>query len=233
MKILAIEGSGSVAGVALLEDEHIVAEFYTDYRKTHSQTLMPLIDSMLSITETEKTSIDVIAVSRGPGSFTGLRIVAATAKGLAMGLDIPIVEVSTLEAFAYGHTESTEVICPMLDARRGQVFAAAYEFMEGQLINVFGEKLLSAVDLAQSLKALKRKVIFLGDGADVNKSDIENVLGENAVFASATTKRQRASYVAVLGALRYKAGKSISAFDFLPNYLKETEYDKSKAIRKI
>lgn len=233
MKILAIEGSGSVAGAALYEDDHIIAEFYTDYKKTHSQTLMPLIDNMLNITETKKETIDAIAVSKGPGSFTGLRIVAATAKGLAMGLNIPIVEVSTLEAFAYGHTENTEIICPMLDARRGQVFGAAYEFMDGKLINVFGEKLIPAAQLAESLKALKRKVIFLGDGADVNRDDIENVLGENAIFASITTKRQRASFVAALGAMSFKAGKSVDPFVFLPNYLKETEYDQSKAVRKI
>ena len=233
MKILALEGSASVASVALLEDGKIIADFYTDNKMTHSQTLMPLVESVLNITGTDKHSLDAIALSAGPGSFTGLRIVGATAKGLAMGLNIPIVSVSTLEAMAYGHTESKDIICPMLDARRASVFAAAYEFMEDKLIGVFGEKLIPVENLLSSLKTLKRKVIFVCDGADVNHDIISEILGENAVFASPTTKRQRASYVASVAYVKYKAGKVTDPFDFLPNYLKETEYDKSKAVRQI
>lgn len=128
MNILAIEASGLVASAAVVEDDLLKTEFTVNNRLTHSETLLPMIKSMLDIAGLDKHTIDAIAVSAGPGSFTGLRIGAATAKGLALALNIPVISVSSLQAMAYGLCGvSDAVICPIMDARREQVYSAAYQ----------------------------------------------------------------------------------------------------------
>ena len=127
MKILAVEASGLVASAAVLEDDLLKTEFTVNNRLTHSETLLPMIKSMLDISGLDMHKLDAVAVSAGPGSFTGLRIGAATAKGLALALNIPVISVSSLQAMAYGLCEvSDAVICPIMDARREQVYSAAY-----------------------------------------------------------------------------------------------------------
>ena len=127
MKILAIEASGLVASVAVTEDDMLKAEFTVNNKLTHSQTLLPMLKEMLHISGESLDDIDAIAVSAGPGSFTGLRIGAATAKGLALAKDIPIIKISSLEALMYElASDSHDVICPIMDARRGQVYCAAW-----------------------------------------------------------------------------------------------------------
>ncbi len=127
MKILAIEASGLAASAAVIEDDILKTEFTVNNRLTHSETLLPMIKHMLDISGVDIHTIDAIAVSAGPGSFTGLRIGAATAKGLALALNIPVISVSSLQAMAYGlSTVSDAVICPIMDARRAQVYSGAY-----------------------------------------------------------------------------------------------------------
>ena len=137
MKVLAIESSGNVASVAIASEEKVLAEITTDSKKTHSQTLLPMIDEILRKSECTVADMDFIAISKGPGSFTGLRIGSATAKGMAFAAEKEIVEVGTLEAMAYGVSDTTSVICPLIDARNKNVFAGFYRVNEdGDLIEV-------------------------------------------------------------------------------------------------
>ena len=145
MKILAVEASGSVAGVALTEDNILRAEFTLNYKMTHSQTIMPLINEVKQYLNLDLKSIDYIACSAGPGSFTGLRIGAATAKGIAMGIKKPIVPVSTLAGLAYNVYMTDALICPVIDARRDQVYTAFYEWKDGKL-NTVTEDRIAMID---------------------------------------------------------------------------------------
>ena len=122
MKILALDSSGLVASVAVVSDDNLIGEYTINYKKTHSQTLLPMLDEVAKMTELDLKTIDFIAVSAGPGSFTGLRIGSATAKGLAMALDKQIVSVPTVDALAYNLWGSADVVCPLMDARRQQTY---------------------------------------------------------------------------------------------------------------
>lgn len=128
MKLLAIDSSGLTATVACMDGETLMGEYTIQYKKTHSQTLLPMIDEVVKMIEWDLKEMDAIAVAAGPGSFTGLRIGAATAKGLGFALDVPVVPVPTLEGLAYNLYGTGAVVCPMMDARRNQVYAGIYEF---------------------------------------------------------------------------------------------------------
>ena len=121
MKILGLDSSGLVAGVAVVEDEVLLAEYTTDYKKTHSQTLLPMLEELTRMIELDLNTVDAIAIASGPGSFTGLRIGSATAKGLGLALNKPLVEVPTLEGLAWNLWGTEKLVCPLMDARRNQV----------------------------------------------------------------------------------------------------------------
>lgn len=136
MKILALDSSGLVASVAVVEDNQLLAEYTVNYKKTHSQTLLPMLDEIAKMIELDLETIDAIAVAAGPGSFTGLRIGSATAKGLGLALKKPLIPVPTVDALAYNLYDSTGVICPMMDARRKQVYTGIYRFADHELVTV-------------------------------------------------------------------------------------------------
>ena len=139
MKILGIDSSGLVASVALVQDDIKVAEYTVNYKKTHSQTLMLMLDEIVKMTELDLEDIDAIAVAAGPGSFTGLRIGAATVKGLGMALDKPVISVPTCHGLAYNLWGTDGVVCPIMDARRNQVYTGIYEF-SGEEMNCLMEQ---------------------------------------------------------------------------------------------
>ena len=130
MRILAIESSAVTASVAILTDDVLTAEYTVNYKKTHSQTLLPMLDELRRMVDLDLKSIDLIAVAAGPGSFTGLRIGSATAKGLGLALDIPLAAVPTVDALAYNLYGCEQLICPMMDARRGQVYLSLIHISE-------------------------------------------------------------------------------------------------------
>ena len=142
MTILAIESSSLVASVAITEDDVMIAEYTIDYKKTHSQTLLPMIDEMCRMTDFQLEKIDAIAVSAGPGSFTGLRIGSATAKGLGLALKKPLIHVPTVEAMAYNFYDTEKYIVPIMDARRNQVYTGIYTSHEGNVEEVVGQCIL-------------------------------------------------------------------------------------------
>ena len=136
MKLLGIDSSSLVASVAVVTDDVLTAEYTVDFKKTHSQTLLPMIDEVVTMLGMDLHEIDAIAVSGGPGSFTGLRIGSATAKGLGLALEKPLIHVPTVDAMAYNLWGSDALICPIMDARRKQVYTGIYRFEEHQLMTL-------------------------------------------------------------------------------------------------
>lgn len=232
MKILALDSSGLVAGVALIQDDTLVAEYSTNYKKTHSQTLLPMLDEIKRMVELDLSSLDVIAVAAGPGSFTGLRIGSATAKGLGLALGKPIAAVPTVDALAMNLYASDKLICPMMDARRSQVYTGIYTFEKKEGGYVLDARLkqcaLPVEELAERLNALGREVIFLGDGVPVYQNILAEKLSVPYSFAPAGCNRQRAASVAVLGAEYAKAGKLVDADAFAPEYLRMSQAERER-----
>lgn len=234
MKILGLDSSGLVASVAVVEDDTLIAEYTMNYKKTHSQTLLPMLDEIKKAVELELDSIDAIAVAQGPGSFTGLRIGSATAKGLGLALDKPLVGVSTLEALAYNLFATGEdwLICPIMDARRKQVYTAAYAFDKEQCLEtVRKQDALPMEQWMEELNLIGRPVIFLGDGVPVYKEVIEQNARIPYAFAPAHLNRQRAAAVAALGCIYYKEGKIQSARDHGPDYFRVSQAERERAKR--
>ena len=193
MKILAIDTSALTATAAILSEDMLLGEISTTTKLTHSQTIMPMIDELLNKVSLDIADIDLFACSEGPGSFTGLRIGIGTIKGLAYGLGKPVVGVSTLEALAHNIDVTDLVICPIMDARRGQVYNAIYKYDGGKLACITGPRALSIEELCDKLT---ERTIFVGDGVNVHKEKIKELLGDKAVFASPHNILQRAGSVA-------------------------------------
>lgn len=236
MKVLAIESSGLVAAVAVTDGERLVGEFMLNHRKTHSQQLMPLVEQLLQNLGMTPQDIDLFAVSQGPGSFTGLRIGISTIKGLAQALNKPVIGIPTLDGLAYNLAWSEGLICPIMDARREQVYTSIYRWYtpEGQqggkgcLERLEEYMAIPVVELLEKLKAWGKPVIFNGDGVPVYQGIIEQKLGAQAGFAPATSLMQRASSIASLAIMKDQSGNIGSYFELTPFYLR-----KSQAERKI
>ena len=232
MKVLGLDSSGLVAGVALIQDDVLIAEYTTDYKKTHSQTLLPMLDELRRMVDLDLKSIDLIAVAAGPGSFTGLRIGSATAKGLGLALDIPLAAVPTVDALAYNLYGCEQLICPMMDARRGQVYTGIYTFVNGEMQVIQEQCAISVEELAGRLKEecekYGKKVVLLGDGVPVYREKVQEILQEQCEFAPASCNRQRAACVAVLGQSLAAAGKTVSSDDFAPEYLRMSQAERER-----
>ena len=243
MKVLAIESSGLTASVAVVEETRTVAEYTVDYKKTHSQTLLPMIDEVVRMTDLELAEIDAIAVSGGPGSFTGLRIGSATAKGLGLALDKPLIHVPTVDGLAYQVYGCRDIICPIMDARRNQVYTGIYTFSasagkkEGTrevdpVFQVLRMQMAIAVeDLIRRLNNYNRPVVFLGDGVPVYREMLSAGLKVPYSFAPSYMNRQRAAVVGALGIRYYKAGKYETAMEHQPEYLRQSQAERERAQR--
>ncbi len=228
MKILGIDSSGMVASVAVVEDDIMVAEYSVNHKKTHSQTLLPMLDEIVKMTEQDLNDIDAIAVAAGPGSFTGLRIGAATVKGLGLALGKPVVAVPTCHALAYNLWGTDSLVCPIMDARRNQVYTGIYEFSEGKLSCLMEQSAMDIHDIISRLNDMKRPVIFVGDGVPVFKDIIEAELTEKAGFAPAHINRQRAGAVATLGIEFFNEGKFEGADEHKPVYLRKSQAERER-----
>ena len=235
MKILAIDSSGLTASVALLEDDLLVAEYSVSYKKTHSQTLLPMISEISKMTELDLKTLDAIAIAKGPGSFTGLRIGSATAKGLGLSLDIPIVEVMTTDGLAFNMYGTDRVVCPLMDARREQVYTGLYDFSgsseDYKMNTLTGACALSMEELLSKVNELGRKVVFLGDGVPVFKEKILNECKVDYIFASSGKNRQSAASVGALGMKLFKEGIYVSADEHVPEYLRMSQAEREKGER--
>lgn len=169
MKILAIDTSALVASAALCEDETPIAVYSQKAGLNHSGTMLPIVKNVLENTETSIDDVDMLAVSAGPGSFTGIRIGIATIKGLGFGKNKTCIGVSTLEAMARNIAAfcTDALICPVMDARRGQLYNAIFEWHSGELIRLTPDRLIDANELATELAAYEKTVYFTGDGYDI------------------------------------------------------------------
>ena len=183
MKVLAIESSAVTASVAIMTEDTLIAEYTINYKKTHSQTLLPMIDEICRMTETDVSDIDIVAVSDGPGSFTGLRIGAATGKGIALAKNKPMVAVPTLEAMAYNLIGDDRLICPVMDARRKHLYTGLYRFNGGKLEVVSKQCLIPYEELVDMLNKKNENVVFVGDGIDVAGAYIKDNLKCEYSFA--------------------------------------------------
>lgn len=232
IKILAIDSSGLVATVAVVSGNELIAEYTINYKKTHSQTLLPMLDEIKKMIELDLHSIDAIAVAAGPGSFTGLRIGSATAKGLGLALNKPIVPVPTVDGLAFNLYGTEKIICPIMDARRNQVYTGIYRFEreDGRYVLKTLKKqcAVSIEEIMDALHEIGEEVIFLGDGVPVFQSMIAEKMQIPYSFAPAHMNRQRAGSVAVLGMEYFRQGKVQTAAEHEPEYLRMSQAEREK-----
>ena len=231
MKILALDSSGLVASVAVMQDDTLQAEYTVNYKKTHSQTLLPMLDEVAKMTELDLNTIDAIAISGGPGSFTGLRIGSATAKGLGLALGKPIIEVPTVDALAY-QLYGVSLICPMMDARRQQVYTGLYGFSsieQGTEFQVIEPQCATGVEeIIKKINERGQQVVYLGDGATAYEALINEQTKVPYVFAPANCNRQSAAALAVLAKSYYERGEYVTAAEHRPDYLRLSQAERER-----
>ncbi len=232
MKLIALDSSGLVASVAVIEDDILAAEYTIQYKKTHSQTLLPMLDEIRNMTELDFDTVDAIAVAAGPGSFTGLRIGSATAKGLSLAMGKPIVAVPTLDGLAYNLYGTDKIVCPIMDARRNQVYTGIYQFVSEDdtycLDIIKGQCAVAFEEIAQALNVLGREVIFLGDGVPVFREQMKTLMKVPYTLAPAHMNRQRAASIGVLGSIYYAQGKVQSGAEHAPEYLRLSQAERER-----
>lgn len=231
MNLLAIDASGIAGSVAYIKDGKLAGEYYICDKLTHSQTIMPMLEEMKALLNINLEEVDAIAVTSGPGSFTGLRIGVTAAKALALALEVPIVGVPTLDTMAHAMVYTEYLICPIMDARRNQVYTALYKW-EAHTLNRLTEHM--AVDIEEYMTMLsdrEEKIIFLGDGVSVYENRIKEKLGEKAVFAPSFCNLQHASVLADVATKRYEEGKAEDPSLFVPIYLRKSQAEREKEER--
>lgn len=218
MNILAIESAAVSAGAAVLCGETLCSEQFVNNGLTHSQTLLPLIDAALSAAGKTIQDMDAVAVSAGPGSFTGVRIGMGTAKGLALGADLPLIAVPTLLGLAYNAAAYDGIVVPMMDARRGEVYTAVYRAENGSMTELSPMQALPLADLLPTLDT----ALFVGDGAAVHRAAIEKTMGTRAKFAPAHLLYHRAASVAMAA----KSLSPLSPHEAAPFYLRLSQAER-------
>ena len=233
MKLLGLDSSGLVASAAIVEDDTLLAEYTVNYKKTHSQTLLPMLDAIAGMTELDLDTIDAIAVAAGPGSFTGLRIGSATAKGLGLALNKPLVAVPTVDALAYNLYDVPGLICPLMDARRNQVYTGLYEFRDHKMETVAPQMAVGVEAIVEQINSLGREVIYLGDGVAVYREQLEQLTKVPFSFAPLHLNRQRAGAVGALAAIYYREGKCQPAEEMEPEYLRKSQAEREREEREV
>ncbi len=231
MRLLALDSSGLVASVAILEDDNLIAEYTINYKKTHSQTLLPMLDEIVRMTETDMNALDAIAIAKGPGSFTGLRIGSATVKGLGFALNKPIIGVPTIEGLAMNLYGTDALVCPLMDARRNQVYTGIYRFQNGELQVVKDQVPVAIEEIIAALNQIGNKVIFLGDGVPVYREMIEKMIEVPHLYAPAHMNKQRAASIGVRALDYWKEGIYTDADSFAPDYLRLSQAERERMER--
>ncbi|MBO7250323.1 MAG: tRNA (adenosine(37)-N6)-threonylcarbamoyltransferase complex dimerization subunit type 1 TsaB [Clostridia bacterium] len=228
MKILATDTSATTASVAICEDGALLAEYTVNNGNTHSETLLPMIESALSALSLEVADIDLFAASAGPGSFTGVRIGAATLKGHAFGSGKPCVAVSTLEALAYNLLGYSGFICPVMNARRSQVYTAIFESDGKTLRRITEDEAISIAELDEKLAALGAPVRFCGDGYDITLAALKKT---TAISTPERARYQSAHSVAAVALAKHEAGESVSDRELVATYLRPCQAERERLER--
>lgn len=228
MKILALDSSATVASVALCEDAELLGEITLNNGNTHSETLLPMVEFLLNRFSLTVDGLDAIAVSKGPGSFTGVRIGAATAKGLAFGTKLPCVGVSTLEALAYNLIGYDGLICPVMNARRKQVYTALFRASQGALERLSPDEAISIAELDERLSAYEEPVRLVGDGYGITLE----LLTHQTLPTPPRLRPQSAYSVAqVARALLESGSEEFPDTALAPTYLRLSQAERERARR--
>ncbi len=220
MYILGIETATMTGSVALLSEDRLMAEYTLHSGVTHTERLLSAIDHLMQAAGLTMAALDAIAVSKGPGSFTGLRIGITTAKSLAYSLQTPVVAIPSLDALAAQYVFTPMLLCPILDARKREVYTAFYR-NTGAAVQRVSDYAVIAPDLV--LQAITEPVLFLGDGVFRYRDIITTTLGALAHFADAAHGLPRAGLIAQLGALRLQHGDTDQCFDLTPLYIRKSD----------
>ena len=217
MLILALDSSASPASAALLEDGKILSEFYINTKQTHSQTLMPMVEAVLRLSAKTLDDVDCLAVSAGPGSFTGVRIGVSCVKGLAMARNIPCAGVSTLRAMAENARGMDGIVCAVMDARCGQVYNALFRVENGEIERLCADRALPISELYAECKAYGDKLLLVGDGAALCHKTFSAF---GARLLQPQQQFQRASGVAIAAQEQLCAGQTVTPDALMPIYLR-------------
>lgn len=220
MNILGIETSTKTGSVAIVSEDGVVAQYSLNIEVTHSERLMSTVDRVLKDTGLAVPDLDGFSVAIGPGSFTGLRIGLSTVKGLALATGKPIAAVPTLQALAWNLPYSVYPVCPLLDARKNEVYAALYRFAGTALVQVLPETAISIFRLAEQIS---EKVVFTGEGSRIFRNGIQEVFGERAVFAPHSAVLPSGAKVAEIGLDMIKSGRQVEPDRLTPLYIRRPE----------
>lgn len=225
MKILSIDTSAAICAVALCEDERLIAEICLDTGNTHSETLLPAIEKILTESGTSPDSLDLLACTTGPGSFTGVRIGVATLKGLAFDKDIACVGVSSLEALAKNLCDLDGIICPVMDARRDHVYNALFKCENGDIVRLCEDRLISISELDSELSALASPIYLVGDAYDL----CTKKFSLSTVCITTEDKRSARGLSVALCALEaYRRGEALSDLEIAPVYLRPSQAERER-----
>ncbi len=225
IKVLAVDSSSVSASVAILDDNKILTELYINAGLTHSQTLAPMIDFAVKSCNLDLKDIDFLAVTSGPGSFTGIRIAVATVKGMAIGLNKKCAGVSSLLAASYPSKDFDGLVCACMDARRGEIYNAIYDFRKKELIRVKADRAISIKDLGKEIFELKSKVKLVGDGAEMCYNTLLE-MGVNNIYLSLEHERfVNASSVAKI-AVNLPKEYILNPEDLNPKYLRVSQAER-------
>jgi tRNA threonylcarbamoyladenosine biosynthesis protein TsaB len=229
MLILAIDTSAKSASIAVLRDSEILSEILVNLDVNHSSVLLPALEDLLKLSGIKIGEIDLFACTMGPGSFTGLRVGASTVKGLALATGRPIAGIPTLEALACNITCPGIPVCPMLDARKDQVYTALYRLGPDYELETVETERVS--DVREFLRCIDEEVVFIGDGALKYAGVIREMLPGESYFASACHQHVRAAVVGLLGKKKFSQGDVLDAVTFAPAYLRASEAEMSRLAR--
>ena len=227
MLILAFETSAKAASVALTENGKLLGESYQNTGMTHSQTLMVMAEDLLKAAGRTVKDLSAVAVAEGPGSFTGVRIGVAAAKGLAWGAQLPCFGISTLEAMAVSLGMYRGYICPVMDARRSQVYNALFYVNHGELQRIREDRAIALNDLAEELKALNEPIFLMGDGSKLCHNTLKEAI-PGLVLPPEHRMHQRAVGVALLAEARAAAGETGDGAVLAPNYLRLSQAERER-----
>ena len=228
MKILALDSTAQVATVALCEDEKLLGEYTVNNGNTHSETLLPMVESLLKLFDMEIKDVDLFAASEGPGSVTGVRIGAATVKGLAFNTQKPCIGVSTLEALAYNLKGFDGILCPVMNARRKQVYTAIFKQSGACTERLLPDSAISIAELDELLSAYDAPIYLSGDGYDIT---VENLQKTNPLPTPERLRHQSAYSVAQVAYQKYLGGDRTSDAQMAPSYLRPCQAERERAER--
>ena len=230
MLLLAFETSAKAASVALFDGENLLGESYQNTGLTHSQTLLVMAQDLLSQCGKAPKDVEAVAVANGPGSFTGVRIGVAAAKGFAWGSEIPCYGVSTLEAMALGLGAFDGIVCPVMDARRSQVYNALFNATENHLTRIAPDRAISLADLGEALKNVKNPIFLVGDGSILCYHTLKDTV-PNLVLPADHRMHQRAVGVGLAALQAITAGESGDGNALAPNYLRLSQAERERLER--